>query len=615
MLQGQTLQHRISGKRLPIELVLKLSIPIADALEAAHSQGITHRDVKPANIFITQRDQVKILDFGLAKLAPAGVSGARPWGEAERRSALPETQSAQTEEGRRAFQGETKLAMLTAVLDKEPTPVSAIVPETPPELEKLIARCQRKDPERRIQHMGDVRLALEELKEESDSGKLRTPARPTRRVSVRVLAVSVLVVLAVTAAVVLWLRGPSKPADRSEWVQITNLPDAVSQPALSPDGRMLAFIRGPDTFAGPGQIYVKMLPEGEPVQLTRDNLQKMSPAFSPDGSRIAYTTVAGVHWDTWVVPVLGGQPQLWLPNASGLIWLERGKILFSGIKDNEIHMAIVAAQESRDGERDIYVPAGSRGMAHRSYPSPDGKWALVAEHAPGALWLPCRLVPTDGSSAGRQVGPPSAGCTSGAWSPDGKWMYLNSSAGGAFHIWRQRFFDGQPEQITSGPTEEEGIAMAPDGRSFITAVGLRQSSVWIHDSTGERQVSLEGYSYDPKFTPDGKKLCYRILKGVLPVSDPTELRVVELDSGRNDALLPGFAVAGHWGGAYDRRSRGGGVGARSRRQTRAVGGATGPALTAPPDSHCGRLVSRVWAGGRDLLPTHRRNLLLCLPRP
>src|SRR5262245_52608498 len=218
-----------------------------------------------------------------------------------------------------------------------------------------------------------------------------------------------------------------------------------------------------------------MVTDGEPVQLTRDDLQKMSPVFSPDGSKIAYTTVAGPRWDTWAVPVISGQTQLWLPNASGLVWLGRDKILFSEIKDNDIHMPIVTSEESRAGQRDIYVPASKRGMAHRSYPSPDGRWALIVE-MDRAIWLPCRLVPMDGSSAGRQVGPPDAGCTFAAWSPDGDWMYFSSNVGGAFHTWRQRFSDGQPEQITSGPSEEEGIAMAPDGRSFITAVGTRQSS-------------------------------------------------------------------------------------------------------------------------------------------
>jgi len=120
-------------------------------------------------------------------------------------------------------------------------------------------------------------------------------------------------------------------------------------------------------------------------------------------------------------------------------------------------------------------------------------------------------------------------------------MYLNSSAGGVFHIWRQRFPDGHPEQITSGPTEEEGIAMAPDGQSLITAVGLRRSAVWLHDPRGEHQLSQESYSYDPKFTPDGKMLCYRVLKGALPLADPSELRIADLDSGRDEPLLSELA--------------------------------------------------------------------------
>jgi Tol biopolymer transport system component len=96
----------------------------------------------------------------------------------------------------------------------------------------------------------------------------------------------------------------------------------------------------------------------------------------------------------------------------------------------------------------VYVPASENGMAHRSYPSPDGKWVLLAEM--DGPWLPCRLVPMDGSSPGQPVGPQGAACTFAAWSPDGNWMYFSSSAGGAFHTWRQRFPQGTPEQITSG---------------------------------------------------------------------------------------------------------------------------------------------------------------------
>jgi Tol biopolymer transport system component len=325
-------------------------------------------------------------------------------------------------------------------------------------------------------------------------------------------------------------------------VQLTSFPDSVCQPALSPDGRMVTFIRGPRSFTTRGQIYVKMLPDGEPKQLTQDDLTKMSPVFSPDGSRIAYTVVdAQNEWDTWVVPVLGGQPRQWLPNASGLAWIGRQSLVFSekirGSEGN--HMKLVSAEESRAGARDLYVPMPKGAMAHRSFPSPDGKWILAAEMTDRGVWLPCRLIPMDGSSTGRPVGPPGA-CWFATWSPDGKWMYVSSNAGGGFHIWRQRFPDGAPEQITSGPTEEEGIAMAPDGKSFLTAVGLKQRSIWVRDARGERQVSLEGYAQYPRFTSDGKRLLYTILKGASP--ERYELWIAEVDSGRSEPLLPGFSI-------------------------------------------------------------------------
>jgi len=168
-------------------------------------------------------------------------------------------------------------------------------------------------------------------------------------------------------------------------------------------------------------------------------------------------------------------------------------------------------------------------MAHRSYLSPDGKWALLVEMDLDHFWLPCRLVAMDGGSLGRHVGPLGGGCTSAAWSHDGKWMYFTANPGGVNHIW---FPYGQPEQITSGPTEEEGIAMAPDGRSFVTAVTLQNISLWVHDAKGERQISLEGNATSPKFTPDGRKLCYLIVREGTDefawYRNPGELRIADL---------------------------------------------------------------------------------------
>jgi Tol biopolymer transport system component len=431
--------------------------------------------------------------------------------------------------GRRAF---------SRPFDWTPPPTDGLPSALQPVVRKLLAP----DVAARYQAAADTLEDLERIRRREGSKSVPSGAW---------LAGAAVLMVAMVVMAAMWASTKSRPATVSnEWVRLTNLPDSASQPALSPDGRMLAFIRGPDTFVTSGEVYVKALPDGDPVQLTRDATSKMSPVFSPDGLRIAYTVSISGQWDTWVLPVIGGQAHPWLANASGLTWLDKHRLLFSEVKDGDIHMAIVAADESRGNAHDVYVPAGPRGMAHRSYPSPDGRWALIVEMDRGR-WLPCRLVPLSGGSAGRPVGPPGAACTFAAWTPDGKWMLLNVSPRGAFHVWRQRFPDGEPEQMTSGWTEEEGLAIDPDGRSFLTSVGQRQSVVWLHQQNSERQISLEGYSYDAKFSPDAKHLCYRILKGTVPVSDPSELRIVDLEAGRDEALLPGLALSNYPGRAYD----------------------------------------------------------------
>jgi eukaryotic-like serine/threonine-protein kinase len=562
LLEGQTLRERIGGRPLQIRELVDLGVQIADALDAAHGHGIVHRDIKPANIFVTTRGQAKILDFGLAKHvgdrpdlseAPTLSRGPRTSpgstvgtiGYMSPEQARGEPLDARTDlfsfgvvlyemaTGVPPFTGNTEAVVFDAILHATPAPLRSLNPQAPDDLQAVVGKALQRDRDLRCQTAAELRTDLKRMQSGTPIGAPPHPRRAWALVSV----VAVAAVGLLAAAV--WMRPAATPPARSEWVQITHLPDSATQPSLSRDGRMLTFVRSPSSFVSPGEIYVKVLPDGEPEQLTRDGLAKMSPVFSPDGSRIAYT-VGG--WDTWVVPVSGGQPRPWLPNASGLTWIDKGRVLFSEIRQDP-HMLIVAAQESRANGHDVYVPPVT-GMAHRSYASPDGKSVLVVE-MDNAPWQPCRVVPMDGSSRGHQVGPPGAACTFAAWSADGKWMYMSSSAGGAVHIWRQRFPDGQPQQLTSGPTEEEGLAVAPDGKSLITAVGLRQRSVWVRDGSRDRQISLEGYAYQPKFTPDGRRLCYRIVKGADPSQDPTELWVADLASGRNEPVLPGTAVFGN----------------------------------------------------------------------
>ena len=566
LVEGRPLNEVIQRDGMASQAVTQYALQIASALSHAHERGIVHRDLKPANVVVRVDGHVKVLDFGLAKRFAAAeieqatvsqntvteigsIVGTLPYmapetlrgEEADARADVWALGAVMYEmaAGAPPFRGRTPYEVSSAILRGMPRALPSRVPSG---LQSVMQRCLAKEREQRYQRASEVRAALEMVAPQPAVGE-GVAGAPSRRWWWAAGAAGAALLLVAGAAYV-WLR--PKPArmvagSAESWVQLTDFADSAVSPALSPDGRILAFIRGGDTFIGGGQIYAKVLPDGEAVQLTHDDTDKMSPEFSPDGSMIAYT-VGG--WDTWSVPVLGGTPRLMLPNAEGLTWVDPGHLLFSEIKSG-IHMAVMTATDTRAESRDVYVPPRERGMAHRSAISPDHKWVLIAEMDNGG-WLPCRLVPFDGRSAGGRVGPQGAACTYVAWSPDQQWMYFSSDKGGRFHTWRQRYPDGEPEQVTSGATEEEGIAVAPDGASLITSVGLRESTIWVHDRRGERQISSEGFATNPQFSGDGKKVYYLVQPhGVSGEFVNGELWAADLESGRTQRLLPDTLVTGY----------------------------------------------------------------------
>ncbi len=376
----------------------------------------------------------------------------------------------------------------------------------------------------------------------------------TRRAFYFYVAAAVVLLAALAGVLFLHRSSAANSAAGREWEQLTFFTDSAVYPALSPDGRMLAFIRGSDSFIGSGQIYVKLLSGGEPVQLTHDSRTKLAPTFSPDNSSIAYGVTE--PWDTWEVPVLGGEPHLLLPNSSSLTWIEQGKrLLFSEFREG-LHLVVVSTDEDRGNSRDVYLPAGKRSMAHHSYLSPDGRWVLIVEMDSQGKILPCRVVPfpetgLPPTNEVKLVGPPQRTCIAGAWSPDGKWIYLAASeepggvgrvdwlSGAGSHIWRQRFPNGEPEQVTFGPTTQEGIAMAPDGKSLITSVGTQDRTVWMHDKDGEHQISSEGSASSPSFSSDGRDLYFLMSNGQ---THGEELWMKDLGSEKVERVLPGYPM-------------------------------------------------------------------------
>ena len=432
--------------------------------------------------------------------------------------------------GKRAFQKPTSAETMSAILNEEPLALSQAASNVPMAMQRVVYRCLEKNPEQRFQSASDLAFALDALSESGNSANVTIVEPISRRFSPTITVALIFVALALAAVAMLWMRRPRSSADRSAWVQITNFPDSALQPALSPDGRMLTFVRGTSTFVASGESTLSSCRQDSRFSLPTTICPKMSPVFSSDGSRIAYTALSGSSWDTWAVPVLGGQPERWLPNASGLVWVGSDHVMFSEVKSGE-HMAIVTSAESRGEARDIYVPPTQRGMAHALIFRP------MALGPPGrdGQWLPCRALPFSGGNPGHRVGLPSAPCYAAAWSPDGKWIYLSLHGKDNFHIWQQRFPGGQLEQITSGPAEEEGITLAPDGHSLITSIGLRQRTVSFHQANEDHRISLEGYAYRPALSPHGKKLYYRVLKGgTSPMLGASELWVADIASGRNE---------------------------------------------------------------------------------
>jgi DNA-binding winged helix-turn-helix (wHTH) protein/Tol biopolymer transport system component len=328
-----------------------------------------------------------------------------------------------------------------------------------------------------------------------------------------------------------------------KYTQLTDFTDSALAPALSPDGRMVAFIRGSSSFLTPDQVYVKMLPNGEARRLTDDSRLKYNLAFTPDGARIAYTVLQLPNWATYTVSVLGGDSHLFLNNAAGLTWLDQRQLLFSRNRSGQ-HMGIVTGAASGQEFRELYFPPHERAMAHYSSASPDRKSALVIEMDEYGGWAPCRLISLDGPFAARPTGPQGP-CRSAGWSPDGSWMYFAASVDGHSRLWRQRFPDGVPELLTPGPIEAEGVAVEPDGHSLITSMGVHESAIWIHDSNGERSLSSEGEIVadfsPPSFNADDSVLYYLLQRG----SDAPgpELWRMLVGSGKSEAVFPGVSIS------------------------------------------------------------------------
>jgi serine/threonine protein kinase len=338
LIAGRKLDELISPDGMRVDEVLKHALPIADGLAKAHAAGVIHRDLKPANIMVTTEGVVKVLDFGLAKLTQERIGN-----DDSTRTAQPETvvgmlmgtpgfmspeqaQGKTTDArsdifafgavlyqmatGKRAFQGESMVATLAAVLHQEPDPLPDTVPL---DLQRIILRCLKKDPERRFQSMADVRVSLEELREESlGSGRSAdSPIRPrSRAVPIAAAAGVILALLLGSLGLRVFRRSPESVPQAA--VKFTITPkqlvrggDIDTEVSISWDGKHIAFVESEGR-----QLYVRDLDSEQAHQVS--GATRVFQAFwSPDGQYIGYAVGGFCEGCELVkIPVQGGTPAL-----------------------------------------------------------------------------------------------------------------------------------------------------------------------------------------------------------------------------------------------------------------------------------------------------------------
>jgi len=537
MVHGKSLSEIIPESGLPLSRFFDIAIPLADAVSTAHQSGVTHRDLKPDNIMMGDDGRLRVLDFGLAKLAET-ASGEEGPAEAPTQSVTQEGKvlgtvaymSPEQAEGKpvdhrsdifslgiilyelatgqRPFKGDTSLSVLSSILRDTPGSVTDLNTRLPRQLGRIVRRCLQKEPDRRYQSAMDLRNELEELQEEVATGEVT----PIGQVGVPVAAEGGWKKLAVVAALIagalglafgLWsLFGreetPTAPqASSFESMQIRPLTSTgnASLSAISPDGRYVAYV---DDDGRNRTLRVKQVATGSDVEIVSPGITWFSDVrFSNDGDYVFYVVQPefDAPGELFQVPTLGGTPRkLFGEIATGVGF-------------------------SPDGSRVAYLRGSGGGIGGEVWVSDlDGRDAMqLASVEPPKLlfetpaWSPTEDllvmvmadlselkgqlvgIPAEGGELKPLVGRKWDGIGEVAWLPDGSGLVFEAFDVGfsGDQLFEMAYPSGEVRRITNDLNSYTGVSLTADGQRLATVQGERHSAIWVQvvgESDSRRQI-------------------------------------------------------------------------------------------------------------------------------
>jgi eukaryotic-like serine/threonine-protein kinase len=550
LIEGETLAHRLEKGPLPLAEVVTLGRQIAEALDRAHRAGVVHRDLKPGNVMLT-KGVAKLMDFGLARatglaedsaggsmastmanppttpltaegtivgtfqyMAPEQLEGK----EADARSDIWALGCVLYElaTGARAFVGESRASLIAAIMTGEPRPILDLRPVTPPSLERLIKRCLRKDPDDRLQSARDLAFTLDLV---AGDGPRAAAGGRARRMSPWLQA-AVAGLIAMAGFVIGRLTTP--PSGESS-IRVSTLSQGTRdvEPAVSPDGRLIAFHAVRQNTQG---LWLMDMVTRSEVKLTSHD--DRLPRFTADGGSVLFTRTKDGRQSLWRIPVIGGVPRLLLDGASDAdVSPDGSRIAYiAGIADSAGVRALlsVGKADGTDG-RALW----SSGFALLTSPrwSPDGKRvALVTGATQNA---PNSIVVVDASNGSSRAYPAPSGAvlSNGAWDGTGNGLIVAEGVGvtavqrGApGRLFRLDTRSGQYRALGWLENFPPLIDLLPDGRFVMSTLVVRQNlrEVSLNARTLiEGRWLTSGMSIDrqPVYSSDGKTVMFSSNRG------------------------------------------------------------------------------------------------------